>query len=180
MKKTATALLLLLCSILIFTGCATVSTEGTTAMRSGLEPVKYAFVDPNRPYDAINYGLFDYQRTSTAQTPRGGEDIEVHTEGMYSIFIPKGSQPKLRAVIVIVPNGTTAFDFARSETGLAWIDEAQRTKDFAVVFAQPQGGKWNTALSPEGRDERAYFYDIFKSLRKKDMSPRALEPTRHK
>lgn len=106
MKKTTTAVVLALALALVFTSCVTV--EGTDASeRTGLEPVKYAYVDPSRPYDAINYGLFDYQLTSSVTTPRGGEDVEKTTEGMYSIFIPKGSQPKARAVIILIPDGTT-------------------------------------------------------------------------
>jgi Poly(3-hydroxybutyrate) depolymerase len=185
-KKLNHCLTAALFTLLVF---GTVSCSQDSSSDGGFEaslvPVRNVIVNPEAPYDAIHYGLFDYQNTSSTETPRNGNSkTPVVTKGRYSIYIPEGAQPKSKAVVVLTPDNTTAREFARSEIGTAWMKLAHETKEFAVAFVEPvNGGKWNTSLT-EGdatkdpsatnpRDERAFIYDVYKSIRNKDLTANA-------
>ncbi len=134
-------------------------------------------LDPSKPYDAYHYGLFDNQKCTYSTTWRNGDtkyDVG-NTTVTYSAYIPKDFQVKSSLYIVLIPNNTTASEFARSEIGMEWINLARTDNDpFAVVFVEPQDGKeWNTAEDPDGRDEAAAAYAVFSSARNKSSAENA-------
>ncbi len=165
MKKAA----ICVTSIFLVLGLLLVSCDGQPPIDK-TTPVRNATVDAAKPYDAIHWGLFHDQVTSSTTTPRGGSDIAVTTQGTYSLYIPQGLQPKSRTLLILVPNGKTSKEFASSEIGKRWIDLSYSTKEFAVVFAEPQDGTWNVSLASTGRDERAFMYDLFASIRNKKVN----------
>jgi Poly(3-hydroxybutyrate) depolymerase len=176
-KKIRTATVVLLTAFLSFSflSCSADNKAEALTFEKSLTPVKYSDVNPEKPFETINWGLFDYQNTTSASTPRGGQEkdtLTVNTTGRYSVYIPRELDIRSRVIVILTPADTTAFDFARSEIGMDWMRLSYETNEFAVAFAEPLGGKtWNTTLAPVDnakagtpRDERAFIYDVYKSL----------------
>ena len=138
---------------------------GETATRAELaamllnfsELKRYQF-DASKPYDAVFTGLCN--------------DIPVtlgDTVGTATYYVPEGMQPYASVVIVLTPDGTTAKEFAESETGLAWRSVADTDK-IAVVFFGPDGGKsWNLTMAEDGRDEAAMLNALYTTVRSRSL-----------
>ena len=178
MRKITKVSVLLLAITMLFASCATMN--GTTPAVEGFAPttdttpVKKTTVDPTAPYNAVHYGLFNDQKSESTEYPGlDGKPVSRVTEGTYSIYIPENGQPKIPTVIVLVPNGYTARTFALSETGKWWMAESASQGRFAVVFAEPKSGVWNTGLDPYRRNDAAYIKDIFKTIRVKALTDNA-------
>ena len=174
MKKSIKFVSLSLLLIVLITAC----NPSTAKEPEGPElSAVYGKLDASHPYDAYHYGLFDNQTTTFSTTYRDGNAKYpiATTTARYSAFIPKGFQVKSSAYIILIPDGTKARDFARSEIGMEWIELAQADEDpFAVVFVEPQdGGTWNTAEAADGRDEIATAYAVFTAVRDKSSKDNA-------
>ena len=153
MRKTVTVLCVLLSALTLFAG-------------TRLDSEK-----PEAPYDAICYGLFDNQSLTVTSTARFGDKAYPvgETSGKWSVYIPEFFQPKNSLVIILIPDGISAYDFARSETGKAWIGKADETQDFAVAFIEAEdAGTWNVKEEKGKRDEAAFLRAAFVALRNKD------------
>ena len=165
-------------SVMLLASCTTVENVYTPldgkAPSTDLTAVKQTTVDLDSPYHAIHYGLFHNQKSACDSYPGPeGTPVERITEGTYSIFIPQNSQPKVPTTIVLVPNGMTAEEFTETEDGKWWIAEAANEGAFAVVFAEPENGAWNTTLDDAARNEAAFIKDIFKTIRVKALTDNA-------
>lgn len=177
-NKILVALLILVVGVFLAVGCDNATTppiaEKESINLSHYPPRKFVTLDTLHPYDAINYGMFDDQLTKSTTVPQGGTNVSLTTEGKYSVFIPEGFQPKSTAVVILVPDDTTAEEFARSKIGLDWIEQSIVTKEFVVAFAEPEdGGKWNVSLDGSKRNEAAFLRDVFVSIRNKSITDNA-------
>lgn len=175
MRKITKASMLLAAIMMLFASCTTVAPDQEgPAPTTDITPVKQTTVELASPYDAIHHGLFNDQKSESSEYPGlDGKPVAAVTEGTYSIFIPENGQPKIPTVIVLIPDGMTAREFAESETGKWWIAESAADGRFAVVFAEPENGAWNTALDPAKRNEAAFIKDIFKTIRIKNLTDNA-------
>ena len=178
MRKITKVSVLLAAIMMLFASCTTMNTTAPVveglAPTTDTTPVKKTTVAPASPYDAIHYGLFNDQKSESTEYPGlDGKSVAAITEGTYSIYIPENGQPKIPTVIVLTPNGITSREFAETETGKWWIAESASQGRFAVVFAEPQNGEWNTTLDPEKRNEAAFIKDIFKTIRVKALTDNA-------
>lgn len=197
MKKFSKSMILLLAALMLFASCEsepkTPDVPPAPAIKlkeepkynapeelplpdDSYKPTKMEDINPAHPYTSLHYGLFDNQTFTTKKTFIDGKNDTTKTTIRYSIFIPETGQPKIPAIIIFTPNDTTAAEFARTEIGKSWIEQANSTGDFAVVFAEPfNGGKWNLDLKPSTEDtyyrnERIAGLNIFVSLREKEIS----------
>lgn len=117
---------------------------------------KYQPVNPADPYLPPVSGLFHRQEIA-AET----------IAGRYSVYIPSAFQPCSDGVLLLAPDGSTAETFWDSETGRAWKTLADR-EQIALVTAEPEnGGSWNIAQSPDGRDDAAFLKKVYDTIRGK-------------
>lgn len=138
-----------------------------------LTPVK-GTLDESHPYDAYHHGLFDNQ-TYSSDSVNAGFNLAAGTTVKWSAYIPADFQVKSSVYVVLTPDNTTAYDFARSEVGMQWIDLADSDEDpFAVVFVEPQdGGTWNTTAAPDGREDVDAAFVTFTGVRDKSSTTNA-------
>ena len=168
MKRLLTVFVLL-ALILQIAPCAATEADGGIK----LAPVKEQ-LDPYKPYDAYQYGLFEDQSIEITSTYRNGDSAyPVEAEYSWVTYIPDGFQVKSSVYIILIPDGMTAEQFASSDTGMEWIGLADSDEDpFAVVFVEPEdGGTWNLAQRPDatgnGRDEVAGAFAVYTAVRDK-------------
>ena len=154
------AVLSFLMILITLSSCQTIPPVDLEAKVSGL--------DPNNPYAAIYTGLFLEQKASITDPsiPKGAEPTPFQkAEAEYAIYIPEGTETRSPAVIILVPDGMTAHDFAAGPIGMEWMAAAGKdpVHKYAVAFVQPEG-TWNNSFDEDRRNEPLAIYGVFKAI----------------
>lgn len=132
------------------------------------EKAAYTY-NSDKAYDAVITGKCD------GVMIKAGDEIASAT-----VYIPEGAQPYAPVVLVLTPDGTTAAQFAESDTGKAWIKLADDTpagvafdSKPVVAFMGPEaGGSWNLGLDKNGRDDAALVNALYTTIRSRSLSQR--------
>lgn len=140
----------------------------STGWYAPAEKAAYTY-DSDKAYDAVITGKCD------GVMIKNGNDIASAT-----VYIPEGAQPYAPVVLVLTPDGTTAAQFAESDTGKAWIKLADDTpagvafdSKPVVAFMGPEaGGSWNLELDEDGRDDAALVNALYTTIRSRSLSGR--------
>ena len=125
-------------------------------------------LDPANPYATIYTGLFVTQKSEITD-PALGRGVEPEAfekaETEYAIYIPEGTETRSPAVIILVPDGMTALEFAESPEGMEWMADAGEdpVHKYAVAFVQPDG-TWNNTFDESRRNEPLAIYGVFKTI----------------
>ena len=154
------ALLSCLLILLAFTSCQTTHVLD-------LEP-EVDSIDPANPYATIYTGLFENQKASITDPKLGKDDVPSpfqQATANYAIYIPEGTETRSPAVIILIPDGMTALEFASSPIGNEWMYNAGKDPlhKFAVAFVEPDG-TWNNTQDESHRNEPLAIYGVFKTI----------------
>lgn len=159
-RNKLTAVLSFLMILITLSSCQTIPTVDLEA--------RVAELDPANPYAAIYTGLFLSQKATVTDPaiPNGAEPGPFQkAEAEYAIYIPEGTETRSPAVIILVPDGMTAQDFAASPLGMEWMAAAGKdpVHKYAVAFVEPEG-TWNNSFDEERRNEPLAIYGVFKTI----------------
>ena len=154
------AILSCLLVLMAFTSC-----QSTHVL--DLEPAVDS-IDPANPYATIYTGLFENQKAEITDpgVKRGAEPAPFEkAEAEYAIYIPEGTETRSPVVIILIPDGMTADEFAMSPIGNEWLYNAGKDPlhKFAVAFVEPDG-KWNNSMDRSRRNEPLAVYGVFKTI----------------
>ena len=113
---------------------------------------------------------FSFDPASPYLPPVPGFAEHMEADGaVYSVYVPDDLDPWRPGVIILVPDGTGAAEFALSDLGRTWMSAADEY-GFALGFAEPAEGGWNVTGDPQKRDDVDAVEDVYTQMRSKSQT----------